>query len=802
MQLYEALKHVKSEEDVKDLYIKALGLKSYTKGLIDIQTKEIWFEAKDTGKHSIYSQFTQLLHYVQVALDKGEHVPPFLAVIDTEKAAVMKSSDVIPFLAKKSVKWGKSASKYTQEALEEISAHIGTYFVSFRLASNETEFIQTIKAAIKSGDIIRTQITPDNLKQVFDKWVSFIGREIEGVAESDYTLLFYADVMHDGTVSTYKGLPASLAQVDGHPAFILDGKLRKLGNKEGYRRFWAIYHRPPKAEYRDYLLERRDSLIPLDERMFKGAYYTSLSTVDKAYDHLTGVLGPNWQKSYVVWDMCCGVGNLEVKHANHRNVYMSTLDEADLVMMKSTKTCPAATKFQYDYLNDDIEEDGTINYELTNKVPKALRAAIAEGKKILVLINPPYAEAMNAMATRGDGESSAKKKVAATKMGTTMSGYGYAARELFVQFLVRIAREIPNATVACFSKMKHIVAPNFEPFREHWNANYLGGFVIHSKAFEGLKGDFPIGFLIWKIFPQNKVATKLSEVATEVIDKTAKPIGAKTFRVVTSDRLLGEWITRAKPNNTPALPLSKAMTPASETAKDLRGQWWADDAIGGLISLGSDVQHSMQTALLSSGYCSAGGLLVTRANVDQVAVVFTVRRIVKHTWVNDRDQFTAPSKKLTAEFANDCLIWMLFNNGNQTVGADGINWRGKQWSLVNHFIPYREEEVGASGPFESDFMYRHLTAKKLSAEAKEVLAQGLPLWRAFFAETDSYSVRKQLMLNRADAGWHQVRNALKLRNSSGDFSPISTKAFEKAYLDLTAKIRPGVYEFGFLQLDD
>ena len=800
--LYELLKHAKSEEDVKDAYIKALGLKSFTKGLIDIQTKEVWFEAKDTGKNSSYAQFTQLLHYVQVALNKGEHIPPFLAVIDTEKAAIMKSSDVIPFLAKKTVKWGKSASKYTQEALEEISAHIGTHFVSFRLATNEAEFVQTVKEAIKSGDIIRTQITPDNLKQVFDKWVSFIGREIEGADESDYTLLFYADVMHDGTVSTYKSLPASLAQVDGQPAFILHGKLYKLGNKEGYRRFWAIYHRPPKSEYRNYLLERRDSLIPLDERMFKGAYYTALSTVDKAYDQLTEVLGPNWQRNYIVWDMCCGVGNLEVKHGNPRNVFMSTLDQADLAMMASTKTCPAATKFQYDYLNDDVRPDGTIDYSMTNKVPQPLRDAIASGKKILALINPPYAEAMNAVATRGDGDAAAKEKVAATRMGESMGGYGYAARELFVQFLVRIAREIPNVTIACFSKMKHVVAPNFEPFRERWNANYLGGFVVHSKAFEGLKGDFPIGFLIWKLEPPSKKVPALTEVRTEVIDKNAKPIGAKTFRVVAANRLLGDWISRARPNDTPALPLSKAMTPASEKAKDLRGDRWADNAIGGLISLGSDVQHSMQTALLSSSYCSAGGLLVTKDNVDQVAAVFTVRRIVKHSWITDRDQFTAPTEPLTAEFTGDCLVWMLFNNGNQTVGADNIVWRGKTWSLVNHFIPFTEDEVGAPGPFESDFMQRHLSTSKLSEEAKAVLTQAKALWKAFFAETDPHSVRKELRLSRADVGWHQIRNAMKLRNAGGDFVPVSTAAFDQAYAALTEKTRPGVYTFGFLQKDD
>ena len=35
MSLYSQLQNAKSEEDVKDAYIKALGLKGYTKGLID-----------------------------------------------------------------------------------------------------------------------------------------------------------------------------------------------------------------------------------------------------------------------------------------------------------------------------------------------------------------------------------------------------------------------------------------------------------------------------------------------------------------------------------------------------------------------------------------------------------------------------------------------------------------------------------------------------------------------------------------------------------------------------------------------
>ena len=111
MSLYKKLQEARSEEDVKDAYIKAIGLKGYKKNLIDIQTDEVWFEAKNGRNNSTYAMFTQLLHYVQDALNHGEPTPPFLSVVDTKKAALMKTSDILPFLAKKTIKWGKSASK-------------------------------------------------------------------------------------------------------------------------------------------------------------------------------------------------------------------------------------------------------------------------------------------------------------------------------------------------------------------------------------------------------------------------------------------------------------------------------------------------------------------------------------------------------------------------------------------------------------------------------------------------------------------------------------------------------------------
>ena len=798
MRLYERLQQAKSEEDVKDAYIKALGLKGYSKNLIDIQTKEIWFEAKHNSKLSSYAMFTQLMHYVQQALDKGDYIPPFLAVIDTQKAAIMKSEDVLPFLARKTIKWGRSATAYPPEALDAISAHIGTHFVSFKIETHEEEFINTIRNAILKGDIIRTPITPDNLKQVFDKWVTMIGREIAGVAAEDYALLFFADIMHDGTTATHDNLTAQLLHKNNAPVFSLNGKLYELGNKEGYRQFWAIYHKPPKAEYRNYLLERRDSLIPLDERSFKGAYYTPLNVVDKAYDKLAETLGSHWQKEYIVWDMCCGVGNLEVKHSNPRNIYMSTLDQADVDVMLATKTCVAAQRFQYDYLNDDITDDGRIDYSLTDKLPAGLRRAIADGKKILVLINPPYAEATSG-GVASDGDS--KAGVAKTKFAATaMADYGKASNELFMQFIARIAQEIPTATIAIFSKIKYITAPTLEDFRNLWNAKYLGGFVVDSKSFDGLKGDFPIGFLIWKTDILSKKKFPVTEIAAEVLDKKVQPIGEKVFYNPPSNQLLTNWIQRPKTNKTDVVPLKNAIIPATAT-KDLRGTKWSDGAIGYMLSGGNDLQHAAnQTVIFSSGYGSARGYFINPENLEQIAIVYTVRRIIKPTWLNDRDQFLQADKPLSEEFKNDCLLWMLFNGSNLTASADDLDWNGRKWSIVNHFIPYTEEELGAAGRFESDFMVQYMAGKKFSPEANAVWEQGKVLWRAYFAHTDVRSTRDELKLNRPDVGWYQVRKALEARNAGGDFPPVSFKPFKEAYDTLTDKLQPQVYELGFLKL--
>ncbi len=799
MKLYQKLQEASSEEDVKDAYIKALDLKGYQKNLIDIQTKEIWFEAKASGTNSTYEMFTQLLHYVQDSLNKGEYIPPFLSVIDTKKAAIMRTKEVLPFLKKKTIKWGKSASNYSQDALDSVSAYIGTHIISFNIRTHEEEYITTVKDAIAKGEIIRLQINPDNLKQVFDKWVQMIGVEIIGIEKDDYHLLFFADIMHDGTITTHQNLPAELLHKNGKPVFELEDKIYELASIEGYRRFWSIYQKPPNPKYRDYILERRDSLIPVDERIFKGAFYTPLIAVDKAYEKLNETLGKNWQKEYIVWDMCCGVGNLEVKHSNHRNIYMSTLDQEDIDVMKATKTCVAAVKFQYDYLNDDITDDGKIDYSLSKKMPENLRTAIKNNKKFLILINPPYGEATNRGFLGEDitGKDNLKTGISQTSFSETMQKYGKARNELFVQFLARISIEIPNATLAMFSTMKYINASSMQDFRENWNAKFLDGFVIHNQAFDGLTGKFPIGFLIWETLNNKTEKKPITNINVEVLDKNATPIGDKSFYNLPKNTYLNKWLKRPRSNKTEVLPIKNTVSPA--TAKPSI-KTWSDNAIGYMHCNGNDVQQTEQlTSLYSSVFSAAHGFFVNPDNLWQAAIIFTVRRLIKQTWLNDRDQFLQPSKELSSEFKTDCLIWMLFNRCNKSASANGLEWNNKKWTIVNHFIPFTEQELNAPNRFESDFMVRYLSEKEFSKEAADVMREGKNIWQSYFLHNDTFSVREKLKLNRSDVGWFQVRKAIENRNKNRDLPHISFDPFKVAYSNLTEKLHPMVYDLGFLK---
>ncbi|MDR2874360.1 MAG: hypothetical protein LBV44_00310 [Methylobacillus sp.] len=429
-------------------------------------------------------------------------------------------------------------------------------------------------------------------------------------------------------------------------------------------------------------------------------------------------------------------------------------------------------------------------------MPPELQQAIADArakkkgaKKILVLINPPYAEVTN----RGNVEGSSKAGVTKTRFAEFgMEGYGKATNELFTQFVARIYKEIPGATLAMFSPLKYINTQTLGDFREKWKAEYLGGFVVHSQTFDGLIGNFPIGFLIWNTNKHIPIGT----VSAVALDRDGNNVGEKILCNYDGQPLLTDWVDRPLVNIKEVVPLKNAITPATAT-RDLRGTRWSNGAIAWLNCAGNDLQNAMdKTMLFSSGYGSARGYFVNPENLWKAAIVFAVRMVIPHTWLNHNDQFLQPSQPLTEEFKSDCLVYMLFAGKNLTAGANGLEWNNKQWSLTNHFIPFTETEVSAKGRFESSFMSDYIAKLKLSAEARAVMSEGKKLWQQYHASQYEKKIRDEYKLNRPDVGWYQIRKALEANN---DNEPVDFTPFKEVYDALSSKLRPMVYALGFLR---
>jgi hypothetical protein len=77
--------------------------------------------------------------------------------------------------------------------------------------------------------------------------------------------------------------------------------------------------------------------------------------------------------------------------------------------------------------------------------------------------------------------------------------------------------------------------------------------------------------------------------------------------------------------------------------------------------------------------------------------------------------------------------------------------------------------------------------------------EGKKLWQAYFSQIDTRNLIDELKLNRPDVGWYQIRKALQARNSSGMYPPVSFNNFESAYNELTHKLRPNVFDLGFMK---
>ena len=312
---------------------------------------------------------------------------------------------------------------------------------------------------------------------------------------------------------------------------MFDSKIN-LTNNNTHLKFWKIYKRPPIKEFQNYIIERRDLLVPQDVRERKGAFFTPRIWVELSQKYLTNYLGKDWQDEYYIWDCAAGTGNLLAGLTNKYNIYASTIDQADVNVMQERIDHGANLLkkhvFQFDFLNDDF-----------TKLPQSLQDIInnpEKRKKLVIYINPPYAEASDKKTLLGRGGKGGVEQSKANKKYAHLLGQGNA--ELFAQFLIRINKEIAGCKIGEFSKLKTLQGSYFSDFRKNFKASLESMFIVPANTFDNVRGIFPIGFKIWDC--SNEVS--FERIETDVYNKTGDFILQKEIRAYDNSEFINEWI--------------------------------------------------------------------------------------------------------------------------------------------------------------------------------------------------------------------------------------------------------------------
>jgi hypothetical protein len=372
-----------------------------------------------------------------------------------------------------------------------------------------------------------------------------------------------------------------------------------------------------------------------------------------------------------------------------------------------------------------------------------------------------------------------------------LDAIGKSVREIYVQFIIRIYKEIPYSKLAYFSTLKQVTSPNFTAFRKTFNAKFKKGFIIRANTFDNVSGHFPIGFTVWDL--DNK--TTFTRINCNIIENDGSISGKKRFFAYNfGKKYLNDWLKQF-------------------IDKDVKNE------IAAMCCIGNDFQHNNYININHrdqlKGVGNAKGIAkfgITVSNLIQAGVYFAVRKVIRHTWINHRDQFLYPNKKWEkdTEFQNDCLAYTLFNNNISTKYG------------INHWLPFMEDEIDAKEVFASHVMIRFITGKKIqnsyvslfddekiikrefSPEATKVFDAGRELWKYYHAAISSpFGGGREGAVN---ASLYDIKEYFKKRNKKGRINQKSTDPeFNILDKELTAKLKllaqkiePKVYEYGFL----
>lgn len=810
-KFYEEIKSSLIEREVEDVYNKGINLyfpevaithPFACDGFLDTITNShkilkliIEYKLDELLKSSVgrAKVLVQVLYYMKRFEQNGMILPNVCMVGDVNECFVLHTNPLLQYLDEE-IDWNiapSEAHKYNAELVMKIAENEEINPFVFDI-DNNFSFKEVAEKIVNLADNIHryVRVTEHNIANIFDYFTKNVVKDTKKIAPNDLVAIFMGVITDKDNY--YKHPTKANILVTPNKEIQINGK--------GFDSFFSYFDRVYTPQEKNKFAEISDRLVEDTKRRNTGEFYTPTLFVDYAHDMLTKKFGEDWKEKFVVWDNCCGTKNL-TRDYHFKELYCSTLENAELEI--SSRYNKEATSFQFDFLNDSLD-----------KLPEGLRYSFEDNKPIIFLINPPYATASN-MGTKEDSKG---KGATATMISNEMVAkkLGNASNNLYAQFLYRIAEikkqyNLTNVHIGLFSPTLFLTGSKFTSFRNNLLNEFAFDNAVQFRAshFADVADNWGISFSVWscgETFDKHNFNYNL----IDNIDGEIKVVGQKTIYNIDNKITAKDWQKEPikgikvveKPTMSSALVIKEGKNSNTKIA---------ENALGCYLNVANNVEHNATFVALysSSDSSNANGISILPENFGRIMCNFASRKLIDCTWVNSKDEYLAPNEEHPAykEFENDSIIYSLFHSASNQSSLRDVEYKGKKWDIKNEFFFMGKDEIAELAnqnyfdycyedcrKSDERYVYNLLKNIELSAEAQAVLDKAKELvvksfkYRSLFNEE-----HPEYQITNWDCGWYQIKAVVK------EYMPNEYKEFNELYKKLADKMRPMVYELGFLK---
>jgi hypothetical protein len=236
--------------------------------------------------------------------------------------------------------------------------------------------------------------------------------------------------------------------------------------------------------------------------------------------------------------------------------------------------------------------------------------------------------------------------------------------------------------------------------------------------------------------------------------------------------------------------------------------------LGGYCELSNSVYQNSQGVTIGSGVMTLGyttSVPIYKENFSYIVAMFTAKKLIQQDWLNDKDEYLKPNENCEKfeQFMYDSIVYSIFNNSSSQSSLRQVEYKNQQWDVKNEFFWMSKDqmmELADENEYEelyndartsSDrYVYKLLFGEeriydKLSPDAKLVLDKATELIKKTISERYR-KANSENHLNSWDSGYAQLKLVWK------EYFQDDFKEFRQLYKHLEDRMRPLVYELGFL----